>query len=56
MDMDVKVQPVNHQGLIFYNSHHKLIATAHQVDEHSLWIEILNRPITRMLMAAAYVH
>jgi hypothetical protein len=32
MDKDVKVEPVNHNGLNLYNHHGKLIATAPQVD------------------------
>jgi hypothetical protein len=32
LDIDVKVEPANHYGLILYNRHGNLIATAPQVD------------------------
>jgi hypothetical protein len=43
MDKDVKVEPVNHNGLNLYNRHGKLIATAPQVDGLFILDRVLDR-------------
>jgi hypothetical protein len=46
IDKDVKVEPVNHYGLNFYNRHGKLIASAPQVDGLFVLDRVLEREST----------